>query len=310
MKQRIVTIQHFANHFGLIWMSGDRDAMKREIHEISCNRPGLELTGFFDYPRPTRIVLIGNKETAFIKKMTREQIRESFDFIFSERCPGCIVCSDNDVNPYVLEIAREKNFPLFKSNRRTNDLSTDIVTYLSEELAPCTSIHGTLVDIYSTGVLIIGQSGIGKSETAMELIKKGHTLVSDDRVDISLVRNKLVGRAPELLYNMIEVRGIGIIDVQKIFGINSLVDHKNIELIIKLVNLDEKIDMERLGNVTNRQDILGVSVPVLSLPVTGARAIGDIIEVAVTNFKLKQMGYDSTYVFEERFNEIMAKGGK
>lgn len=310
MKQRIVTIQHFANHFGLIWMSGDRDAMKREIHEISCNRPGLELTGFFDYPRPTRIVLIGNKETAFIKKMTREQIRESFDFIFSERCPGCIVCSDNDVNPYVLEIAREKNFPLFKSNRRTNDLSTDIVTYLSEELAPCTSIHGTLVDIYSTGVLIIGQSGIGKSETAMELIKKGHTLVSDDRVDISLVRNKLVGRAPELLYNMIEVRGIGIIDVQKLFGINSLVDHKNIELIIKLVNLDEKIDMERLGNVTNRQDILGVSVPVLSLPVTGARAIGDIIEVAVTNFKLKQMGYDSTYVFEERFNEIMAKGGK
>jgi HPr kinase/phosphorylase len=310
MKQRIVTIQHFANHFGLIWMSGDRDAMKREIHEISCNRPGLELTGFFDYPRPTRIVLIGNKETAFIKKMTREQIRESFDFIFSERCPGCIVCSDNDVNPYVLEIAREKNFPLFKSNRRTNDLSTDIVTYLSEELAPCTSIHGTLVDIYSTGVLIIGQSGIGKSETAMELIKKGHTLVSDDRVDISLVRNKLVGRAPELLYNMIEVRGIGIIDVQKLFGINSLVDHKNIELIIKLVNLDEKVDMERLGNVTNRQDILGVSVPVLSLPVTGARAIGDIIEVAVTNFKLKQMGYDSTYVFEERFNEIMAKGGK
>ena len=158
MKKRIVSIQSFANHFVLIWMSGDRDAMQREVHEISCNRPGLELTGFFDYPRPTRIVLIGNKETAYIKEMSRTQIKESFDFIFSDKCPGCVICGDNDVDPYVLEIAREKNFPLFKSNRRTNDLSTDIVTYLSEELAPATSLHGTLVDIYSTGVLIVGES--------------------------------------------------------------------------------------------------------------------------------------------------------
>lgn len=308
MKQRTITIQEVANHFGLVWMSGDKESMKRKVHEVSCNRPGLELACFFDYPRLSRIVLIGNKETAYIKTRTKEQITESFNFIFADECPGCIVCSDNELDPTILELARKKNFPVFRSNRRTNDLSIDLVTYLSEELAPSTSIHGTLMDVYSTGVIIVGESGIGKSETAMELIKKGHILVSDDRVDISLVRNKLIGRSPELLRNMIEVRGIGIIDVQRMFGINSLVDHKEIDLIIKLVSMDDKVDMERLGAITNRQDILGINVPVLSIPVNGARAIGEIIEVAVTNFKLKRMGYDSTYVFEERFNEIMSKG--
>jgi len=308
MKKRIITIQDFANHFGLIWVNGDREAMKRQLKEVSINRPGLELTCFFDYPRVGRLVFIGNKESAYIKTMSKENIETAFNFIFNEECPGCVFCGDNDVDPFILELAKKKNFPLFKSNRRTTDLSTDTINYLSEELAPCTSIHATLVDIYSTGVLIIGESGIGKSETAMELIKKGHTLISDDRVDISLVRNKLVGRSPELLYNMIEVRGIGIIDVQKMFGINSLIDHKNIELIIRLVTMEDKVDMERLGTLTKHQEILGISVPVLTLPVTGARAIGDIIEVAVTNYKLKKMGYDSTYEFEERFNELMRKG--
>lgn len=308
MKKKNITIQEIANHFGLVWMSGDREAMKREVHEVSCNRPGLELACFFDHPRLSRIVLIGNKETSYIKTRTKEQIAESFNFIFADECPGVIVCSDNELDPYILDIARKKNFPVFKSNRRTNDLSIDLVTFLAEELAPCTSLHGTLMDIYSTGVIIMGESGIGKSETAMELIKKGHTLVADDRVEISLVRNKLIGRSPELLHNMIEVRGIGIIDVQKMFGINSLVDHKSVDLIIKLVSMEDKVDMERLGTITKKQDVLGINVPVLTIPVNGARAIGEIIEVAVTNFKLKRMGYDSTYVFEERFNEIMSKG--
>ena len=184
----------------------------------------------------------------------------------------------------------------------------DMVNYLTDELAPQTSIHGTLLDIFSTGVVITGESGIGKSETALELVKKGHHLVSDDRVDISFVRNKLIGRAPELLHNMIEVRGIGIIDCSKMFGINAIADQMPIDLVFKLVRMNSLEDLERLGTTATSFDILGQKVTMITIPVSGARSICDIIEVAVTNFKLKKTGYDSTYEFEERLNELLRRG--
>lgn len=308
MKKKVVTIQNLANHFGLIWLNGDRNAMNKQITEIASNRPGLELACFFGYPRSRRLILIGNKETAFINQMSEENLRLAFDFLFVEQCPGCIICSNNDCHPEVLKIAKEKNFPVFKSNRRTNDISIDIMNYLSDELAPQTSIHGTLVDIFSTGVIITGESGIGKSETALELVKKGHHLVSDDRVDISYVRNKLIGKAPELLHNMIEVRGIGIIDVSKMFGINAISDQMPIDLVIKLVKMNSVEDLERLGTTASSFEILNQKVTMITIPVSGARSICDIIEVAVTNYKLKKTGYDSTYEFEERLNELLRRG--
>ena len=242
MKKKVVTIQTLANHFGLIWLNGDRSAMNKQVNEITVNRPGLELACFFGYPSSKKLILIGNKETAFINQKSEENLRLAFNFLFVEQCPGCIICSNNDCNPVVLKIAKEKNFPLFKSNRRTNDIMLDIVNYLNDELAPQTSIHGTLLDVFSTGVVITGESGIGKSETALELVKKGHHLVSDDRVDVSFVRNKLIGKAPELLHNMIEVRGIGIIDCSKMFGINAIADQMPIDLVIKLVKMNSLED--------------------------------------------------------------------
>ncbi len=307
MKKKTITIQDVANHFGLVWLNGDFNSMKREVVEINVNRPGLELAGFFDSPRSKRIIVIGNKETLYIKTMSDAKIKKAFEFLFVECCPGCIITADNEVDPRILNIAKQTNFPMFRSNRKTNDLNIDMITYLSEELAPSTSLHGTLVEIYSTGVIITGESGIGKSETALELLKKNHHLVSDDRVDISLVRNKLIGRAPELLTNMIEVRGIGIIDVSKMFGINSVIESKEVDLVIKLVTLDAQQEMERLGTNQKYVDILGQKVPEITLPVSGARAVGDIIETAVTNYKLKKRGYDSTYIFEERLNELLRK---
>lgn len=308
MKNKVVTIQELVNHFGLVWVCGDRESMYREIKEVAVNRPGIELAGFFDYVKSKRLILIGNKETTFIKTRTKEQIQESCEFLMSAECPGMVICGDNDVHPYMLEIAKSKNFPIFKSTRKTKELDVEFISYLSEKLAPSTSIHGTLVEIFSTGVVIMGESGIGKSETALELIKKGHQLISDDRVDITYVHNHLVGRAPELLYNMIEVRGIGIIDVTKMFGVNAIVDFKEIDLIIKLVTLDADHVFERLGSTSVSTEILGQSIPVITIPVNGARAIGEIIEVAVTNFKLKRAGYDSTYQFEERMNELLKRG--
>ena len=183
----------------------------------------------------------------------------------------------------------------------------DSLTYFEEVLAPQTSIHGTLIEVFARGVVIIGESGIGKSETALELVKKGHRLVSDDRVDISYVRGKLIGKTPDLLTNMMEVRGIGIIDISKMFGINTILNTHEIDLIIKLVPLRTDVEMDRLGNNNDFYDILGQKVPLITIPVSGARSVGDIIEVAVTNYKLKQTGYNSTYEFEERLNELLRK---
>jgi HPr kinase/phosphorylase len=157
------------------------------------------------------------------------------------------------------------------------------------------------------GVVIIGESGIGKSETALELIKKGHRLVSDDRVDVSYIRGHLIGKTPDLLLNMMEVRGVGIIDISKMFGINTIINSHKIDLFIKLVPLTPDVSVERLGNKTQYQTILDQKVPMLTIPVSGARSVSDIIEVAVTNFKLKKTGYDSTYESEERLNELLRK---
>lgn len=306
-NKQAVSIYEFANHFGFIWLNGDRNAMKRKIEERTINRPGLELAGYFNYSISKRIIFIGNKEYSFIEKMKEEDVIKAMDFLMTEECPGMVFCRNNPCPPLILEIAQKKNFPLFITNRRTSELMLDSVVYLDEMLSPRTSIHGTLIEVFSTGVVLIGESGIGKSETALELIKKGHRLVSDDRVDVGYIRGQLIGKTPDLLINMMEVRGIGIIDISKMFGINTIINNHPIDLFIKLVPLEPNSEIERLGNKTQYYDILDQKVPLITIPVSGARSVGDIIEVAVTNFKLKKRGYDSTHEFEERLNELLRK---
>ena len=308
MAKKPITIFEFANHFGLIWLNGDKKAMERQISEKNINRPGLELAGFFDYEISKRLIFIGKKENSYIQKMKDEDLEKAMRFLMNDKCPGIVICRGNECHPTILRIAKETNCPLFTTTRRTSDLMFDSATYLDEALAPQESIHGTLIEVFSTGVVLLGESGIGKSETALELVKKGHRLVSDDRIDVSLVRGQLIGKTPDLLVNMMEVRGIGIIDISKMFGINNVLTQHKIDLCIKLVPLKPEIDIERLGNKTNYHEILGQYVPLITIPVSGARSVSDIIEVAVTNFKLKKRGYDSTYEFEERLNELLRKG--
>ena len=307
MAKQSITIFEFANHFGLIWLNGDKEAMKRKIFEKNINRPGLELAGYFDYAISKRLIFIGNKEHSYINKMKEDEIKKAMNFLMTDQCPGIVFCRGNECHPLILQMAKEKNFPLFMTNRNTSELMFDSATYLDEALAPQTSIHGTLVEVFSTGVVLLGESGIGKSETGLELNKKGHRLVADDRIDISLVRGNLIGNTPDLLLNMMEVRGIGIIDISKMFGINTIINTHLIDLCIKLVPLRPDLDMERLGYKTDYYKILDQKVPLITIPVSGARSVGDMIEVAVTNFKLKKNGYDSTYEFEERLNELLRK---
>lgn len=307
MTSKNITIQDFANHFGLLCISGDINSMKRPIKEVSVNRPGLELAGFFDYPRSKRIIFLGNKEMKYISTMSEDAMIKAFEFLLNDTCPGLVICQGHKCPPLLLEMAIERNFPIFLSNRQTNDLNMDTVIYLYDALAPTTSMHASLVEMYSSGVLILGESGIGKSEVTLELIKKGHNLVSDDRVNISSIRGKLYGEAPELLVGMMEVRGIGIVDVTRMFGINTLVKRSEISFAIKLVKLEHGNQLERIGKQVQYLEVINQKIPMITIPVFPGRSVAELVEVAVTNLKLKQFGYDSSFEFENRLNELIAK---
>lgn len=303
----MLTILDYANHFGFKMIVGTSEAIKREIKTVEIDRPGLELTGFFDYHQKDRLVLLGNKEFAYISTLSDEQQENVFDKLCDDCVPGIVVCQNNECPRVLKNVAERKNVAIFSSSLRTCETFSDSIIYLSEQLAPKTSIHACLMEIFSEGVLLMGKSGIGKSEVSLELIKKGHCLVSDDKVDISLVRDKLIGKAPALISGMMEVRGIGVIDITRMFGINSLKESVRIRFAINLVPFTENLKVERIGMRTEHMEILGESIPCITLPVSPARSMAEIIEAAVTNFKLKRYGYDSAYEFEKRIRELSKK---
>ena len=302
-----ISVETYINHFGLTVLNGFNSIKERKIVDMATNRPGFELCGIYKYLEPERLVIFGNREVDFIKTQNEESLRKTYEFLTNKERPAIVFCSSLECPKLLLEIASKNGCPILSTSMRTSDLIVQTFTYLQECLAPTTNIHGSLMEIYSMGVLILGESGIGKSETTLELIKKGHKLIADDRVDITMIRGKLIARAPELLYGVMEVRGIGIIDVAKIFGINSLSKEERITYAIKLTPFKKETNYDRLGNSTEYLDIIGVKIPMLNLPVSGARSMAEIIEVAVTNLKLKDQGVDSTFEFENRMNELLLK---
>lgn len=303
----MLTSLELANHFGFKIINGDVNALARPVLVAELDRPGLELLGLFQFHEKDRIILIGNKEMALIKDSDPEKIYHNCLTIFSNECPAVVITHDNACPDSVMKAARETNVPLFSCNQDTSELSSSMYIYLSEALAPRTALHACLLEIYGVGVLLMGESGIGKSEISLELIRKGHRLVADDRVDIADVRGKLIGTCPETIYGMMEVRGIGIINVSRMFGINSLAKRSHINLIINLVQFNNDEPMERIGMKTNHYDILNESIPLIKLPVSAARSMAEIIETAVTNFKLKDDGYDTGYEFQKRLLEIQGR---
>ena len=307
MSNKFVTLQEYAQHFGLIVLSGYQSLKTRKIRFMQINRPGFELTGFFDATNKNYIVVLGHREIIYINQAKKEDLIKAYDFLTNDECPAIILTWNQECPSDLLNIAKKKNFPILSTGMSSSNLTNATFSYLQEKLAPTTSIHASLVEIYSMGVIIMGQSGIGKSETTLELVKKGHKLVADDRIDISYIRNELIGEAPELLVGEMEVRGIGIIDIKRLFGINSLVRRKKISYVINLVPFEQDKPFDRLGNNVQYYQILGVNIPLLNLPVSGARSMAEIIEVAVTNLKLKDDGFDSSFEFENRMNELLRK---
>ncbi len=307
MAKKFITVQEYAQHFGLVVLSGYQQLKTRKIEQMSFNRPGFELTGYFDNADKEYMIVLGHREMSYIENANKEKLLEVYDFLTNDECPAIIITWNLMCPSDLLNIAKKKNFPILSTGMATSQLSLASFTYLQEKLAPSTSVHASLVEIYSMGVMILGQSGIGKSETTLELIKKGHRLIADDRIDITYVRDELFGEAPELLSGMMEVRGIGIIDVKKMFGINSLIRRKKISYAINLIPFEADKPIERIGNDVQYYNILGVNVPLINLPVFGARSMADIIEVAVTNLKLKDDGFDSAFEFENRMNELLKR---
>ena len=257
-------------------------------------RPGLELTGFLDYFDNTRLMLIGNTENAYLNKFSSEQRKHVIDRIFAMKPPAVIVT--RGIIPYneLMDAAEKHQIPILRTADATSEVSAAIVSYMNVELAPRITRHGVLVEVYGEGLLIVGDSGVGKSETAIELIKRGHRLIADDAVEIRKVSKKsLVGAAPENIRHFIELRGIGIINARRLFGMGAVKLTENIDMVINLELWDNKKVYDRMGMDNEMTDILGIEVPILTIPVKPGRNLAVIIEVAAMNNRQKKMGYNA-----------------
>lgn len=271
------------------------------ISVADVTRPGLQLAGYFDHFGPDRIQLIGNMETAFLEKLTPEDRMNKVETLFATGIPCLIMTRHHVIFPEVEACAIKYDIPVLRTNEITSTFMSSLVKFLNVELAPRSSMHGVLIEVYGEGILILGESGVGKSETALEVVKRGHRLIADDLVEVRRVSDTtLLGRAPEIIRHLIEIRGIGILDVKELYGVSSVKMQENINFVINLELWDEKKSYERLGIAEESTEILGINVPSITIPVRPGRNLAIIVEVAAINFRQKQMGYNAAQALTDR----------
>ena len=266
------------------------------LASMSVERPGLQLAGgFFNYYDASRIIVLGLAEYEYLRIFSSDARKFKIHSLFEHGELPCIILSrDLPALPELVETAKEFSCPVFRSPKITTDLMSDLYIYLNRLLAPSVTEHGVLMEIFGVGILLTGKSGVGKSETAMELIKRGHRLIADDNVIIKEIANELYGTAPEIIRYFMELRGIGIINVKSMYGSGSVLDEKQIQLIIQLENWQQGKEYDRVGDGESFATYFGIKVPKLTIPVSPGRNLAIIIEVAARNFRLKSMGYDAS----------------
>ena len=289
-------------------LTPDVDVEHIAIEVPDINRPALQLTGYFEHFDSDRVQLIGYVEYTFLEKMEEEKRREIYEQFLSYQLP-CVIFSRNlQPEPMFLEMANQSQVPVFVTEKKTSEFTAEIIRWLYVELAPCISIHGVLVDVYGVGVLIMGESGIGKSEAALELIKRGHRLVSDDVVELRKVSDvTLVGSAPDITRHFIELRGIGIVDVKTLFGVQSVRETKNIDLVITLEDWNKEKQYDRLGLEEEYTEFLGNKVLCHQIPIRPGRNLAIIVETAAINHRQKKMGYNAAQELYKRVQENLIK---
>ncbi len=304
-------VKEVRKRFNFLLLAGTKQSLEREIHVPELNRPGFELCGFYTQTDLRRMIILGDKEISFIRTLDDETLEERFRFLMGETTPAIVIARGYDCPEVVRRLANELNFPVLGTPLPTGRIFIDLIGYLDAKKAPSTIMHGVFLSIYGRGILIKGESGIGKSEVALELIKKGHLFVVDDNVELLRVRQQLIGVSPPLIKNMLEIRGIGIIDVVSMFGVSSVLEQDNVDFIIQLEHWKNDRTYARVGIEEDRmyEVILGVKVPKLIIPVSSGRNIAEIIEAAVMNLRLKETGVDSAKAFAQRIYDSLKQRG-
>ena len=297
-----VKLSKLIEMYGLQNCTPDIDIRGKKITIPDINRPALQLVGFFDHFDADRVQVIGHVEYSYIKTMQVEDKVKVYDELMSKQFPCIIFCRGIEPEPEILAAANKYGVPVLVTQKATSAFTAELVRWLNVELAPCISIHGVLVDVYGEGVLIMGESGIGKSEAALELIKRGHRLVTDDVVEIRRVSDEtLIGTAPDITRHFIELRGIGIIDVKTLFGVESVKETQGIDMVIKLEEWNKDNEYDRLGLEENYTEFLGNKVVCHSIPIRPGRNLAIIVESAAVNHRQKKMGYNAA---QELYNRV------
>ncbi|NMA48826.1 MAG: HPr(Ser) kinase/phosphatase [Tissierellia bacterium] len=298
-----VILKDFINEIGIeeLYLADNIDDVKIYNNEIS--RPGLQMAGYYEKFAPDRVQIIGNAEWHYLKDMTSEKRYAVLQKLYSYPIPLVIIARNLEIFPEIVELSKIHNISLLRGKSDTSKLINDLKSALSLKLAPQTSIHGVMLEVFGIGVLIIGKSGVGKSETALELITKGCRLIADDLVEIKRVDDVLRGSCPELIRYFLEIRGVGILDIEKIYGVGAVKQFEYLDLVIELEEWDYKKEYDRIGLDEEKIEILGVDLPKITIPVKPGRNIAMIVEVAAKNNRQKSLGYNAAEVLNERVKQ-------
>ena len=285
----------------VVFAASDFDRIQLTVEDVS--RPGLQIAGYMDHFEPMRLQVIGNVEASYLQKLTEQERAVTYDRLLSYKFPAILIARNIPVDPLCIQMAKKHNVTVLRTTEATSTIISSIIAYLRAKLAPSITRHGVLMEVYGEGVLLIGESGIGKSEAAVELLKRGHRLIADDAVEIrKIAENSLVGSAPDLIRNYIELRGIGIINVAKLFGVGAVKAENEINLVVNIVSWDPQQAYDRLGLEEQHIELLGAHIPMVTIPIKPGRNLAVILEVAAMNNRQKKMGYNAALEFTEQID--------
>ena len=293
-------------HLNVAYQATDYEKIQLTVEDVS--RPGLQLAGYFDHFEPARLHVMGNVEISYLHKLSESERAITFDRFFSYKIPALLICRSSAADEQCMEMAKKHDITILTTNEATSTVVSAIITYLKAALASRITRHGVLMEVYGEGLLLVGESGMGKSEAAVELLKRGHRLIADDAVEIRRISGStLVGTAPKLIRNYMELRGIGIIDVAQLFGMGAVKTENEVNLVVNIVPWDTHEVYDRLGMEDQYVEILGVQVPMNTIPITPGRNLAVILEVAAMNNRQRKLGYNAALEFTRRMDEQYAQ---